>query len=185
MKTKQHQIHICLLMAALFSRSGSTAQTVTKIAAGGSHSLFLKSDGSLWAMGQDSSDQLGDGNSGNTAEGTVRTNRPEQIVAGNVTTIVAGASHSMFLKQDGSWWVMGDNTYGQLGDGIYSPDPYYSIGLLANSPEIIVASNVTAISGGSSESFLKLTAVSGARGLTPGADWVLAMTGGPTIRCQL
>jgi alpha-tubulin suppressor-like RCC1 family protein len=50
---------------------------VTKVAAGGTNSLFLKSDGSLWAMGYNAYGQLGDGTYN-------RTNRPEQIVASGV-----------------------------------------------------------------------------------------------------
>lgn len=37
------------------------SSNVTAIAAGGQFSLFLKSDGSLWAMGYDGTGQLGDG----------------------------------------------------------------------------------------------------------------------------
>jgi len=55
------------------------ARNVTAIAAGGYHSLFLKSDGSLWAMGRNREGQLGDGT---TDGGNYQTNRPEQIVAG-------------------------------------------------------------------------------------------------------
>ena len=76
------------------------ASNVTAIAAGGCHSLFLKSDGSLWAMGYNAYGQLGDGTYNNT-------NRPEQIVASNVTAIAAGDCHSLFLKSDGSLWAMG------------------------------------------------------------------------------
>jgi alpha-tubulin suppressor-like RCC1 family protein len=113
------------------------AQAVTKIAGGGDHSLFLKSGGSLWAMGKNQYGQLGDGTFSNT-------NLPEQILAGNVTQISAGYDHSLFLKSDGSLWAMGYNQYGQLGDGTYNN---------TNLPEQIVASNVTTISAGAYYSF--------------------------------
>jgi alpha-tubulin suppressor-like RCC1 family protein len=114
---------------------------VTAMAAGYGHSLFLKSDGSLWAMGDNEYGQLGDGT------GNFNTNRPEQILAGGVMAIAAGASHSLFLKSDGSLWAMGDNEYGQLGDGTYNN---------TNRPERIVASGVTAIAAGQYHSlFLK------------------------------
>jgi len=77
------------------------------------HSLFIKNDGSLWAMGWNQFDQLGDGTTNNV-------NLPEQIVAGNVTAIAAGAAHNLFLKSDGSLWAIGLNNFGQLGDGIYT-----------------------------------------------------------------
>ena len=89
------------------------ASNVTAIAAGGSHSLFLKSNGSLWAMGDNAYGQLGNGTYNNT-------NRPVQIMASNVTAIAAGYGHSLFLKSDGSLWGMGDNLHGQLGDGTYN-----------------------------------------------------------------
>jgi alpha-tubulin suppressor-like RCC1 family protein len=105
------------------------ASNVTAIAAGHDFSLFLKSDGSLWGMGDYLSGQLG-GEGGDI---------PEQIVASGVTTISAGSSHSLFLKSDGSLWAMGDNTYGELGDGTYNN---------AHQPEQIVASGVIAIAAG-------------------------------------
>jgi alpha-tubulin suppressor-like RCC1 family protein len=117
------------------------ASNVTAIAAGYEYSLFLKNDGSLWAMGQNNSGQLGDGTTG----GNYKTNLPDLIVASNVTAIAAGGirtpliCHSLFLKKDGSLWAMGDNAYGELGDGTYNN---------TNQPEQIVASNVTAIAAG-------------------------------------
>jgi len=51
------------------------ASGVTAIAGGGYHSLFVKSDGSLWAMGWNGGGQLGDGTYN-------QNNRPKQIVAG-------------------------------------------------------------------------------------------------------
>ncbi len=108
------------------------ASNVTAIAAGGNHSLFLKSDGSLWAMGENNNGQLGDGTYNNT-------NLPEQIVTSNVTAIAAGNEFSLFLKSDGSLWAMGYNAQGGLGDGTY---------VKTNVPVQIVASNVTAIAAG-------------------------------------
>jgi alpha-tubulin suppressor-like RCC1 family protein len=113
---------------------------VTAIAAGSDYSLFLTSDGSLWAMGQNQYGQLGDGTTNNI-------NHPEPIVATNVTAIAAGQHHSLFLKSDGSLWAMGLNNSGQLGDGTYST---------TNRPEQIVATDVTAIATGLEHSlFLK------------------------------
>ena len=91
----------------------ASAQPVIKVAAENAHTLFLKSDGSLWGMGYNYDGELGDGNTG-----TINyTNRPEQIVAGNVTAIAAGGYHSLFLKRDSSLWGMGYPYWGQLGDG--------------------------------------------------------------------
>src|ERR1035438_2680428 len=101
---------------------------VTAIAAGGSHNLFLKSDGSLWAMGHNAFNQLGDGSH------NAYTNRPEQIVPGGVTAIAAGCLHSLFLKSDGSLWAMGHNAFNQLGDGSHNA--------YTNRPEQIVPGGV-------------------------------------------
>ncbi len=105
------------------------------------HSLFIKSDGSLWGMGQNFGGELGDGTY-NVAL------RPEQIVSSNVIAIAGGWSHSIFLKSDGSLWAMGDNRYGQLGDG--------TLFTRTNRPEQIVSTEVAAIAAGDSHSlFLK------------------------------
>jgi hypothetical protein len=115
------------------------AGNVTVIAAGGDYSLFLKSDGSLWAMGYDRSGQLGDGTYGTDSFGG--TNLPEQIVASGVTAISGGSytspesggEHSLFAKNDGSLWAMGDDLWGQLGNGTYGENGS------TNRPEHIVA----------------------------------------------
>src|SRR5579859_2464119 len=101
---------IPLLLHALTSQA---AVTVTNISAGFAYSLFLKSDGSLWAMGYNFRAELGDGTFNNT-------NRPEQIVASGVTAIAAGTYHSLFLKSDGSLWAMGENNNGELGNGTFN-----------------------------------------------------------------
>ena len=127
MKSKRNLIQIWLLCAAVLPAVTSGAQTLTKVAAGGEHSLFLTSDGSLRVMGDNSYGELGDGTYN-------QTNRPEQIVATNVTAIAAGYFHSLFLQSDGSLWAMGNNYDGQLGDGTTDNDNYNT-----NLPEQIVA----------------------------------------------
>jgi alpha-tubulin suppressor-like RCC1 family protein len=113
------------------------ASGVTAIAAGNAHSLFLKSDGSLWAMGINTFGQLGDGTN-------VATNRPEQIVSNDVVALAAGQQHSFFIKSDGSLWAMGRNLEGELGDGTYASNPPAG----TNRPEQIVTSSVMAVAGG-------------------------------------
>ena len=117
------------------------ATNVTAIAAGYYHSLFLKTNGSLWAMGWNYYGQLGDGSSG------TQTNIPEMIVPGGVTAIAAGYAHSLFLKSDGSLWAMGYNNFGQLGDGTTNN---------VATPEMILPGGVAAIAAGYAHSlFLK------------------------------
>ena len=118
--------------ASFFVPQQIIASNVSAIAAGYAFSLVLKTDGSLWAMGDDSAGQLGDGASSNSS-------RPKRILTNGVVAIAAGAAHSLFIKNDGSMWGMGYNAFGQLGDGTTNN---------INHPELIVASNVTAIADG-------------------------------------
>ena len=110
MNTRQKIIPGCLLLALLSYALPSGAQTVTAIAAGSEHTLFTKSDGSLWGMGDDIDGQLG------TGPGINFTNVPQLIVSNGVTGVVAGEGQSFFFK--GAFiWAMGNNAYGQLGNG--------------------------------------------------------------------
>ncbi len=123
------------------NRSNAVCVTSNVVAAtaGEDHSLFVKADGSLWAMGRDNCGQLGDGTIGHS-------DSPE-CVASNVAAVAAGGFHSLYLKGDGTLWTMGDNDCGQLGVG--------TIGGQSDSP-VSVASNVTAVSAGLHHSlFLK------------------------------
>ncbi len=80
---------------------------------GGAHTLALRSDGTLWAWGQNSYGQLGFG-----AVNTYDQYSPEQV--GNDTAWIAmsaGYEHSLGLKVNGSLWTWGHNDHGQLGQG--------------------------------------------------------------------
>ena len=114
------------------------ASNVVAIAAGSSNSLFLKVDGTLWAMGKNRLGQLGDGTTNDA-------NLPI-CVASNVAAVAAGYNHSLLVKTDGTLWAMGYNVNGQLGKGDFTS---------TNRP-INVASNVVAVAAGYNHSlFLK------------------------------
>jgi alpha-tubulin suppressor-like RCC1 family protein len=84
---------------------------VVAVAAGGNHSLALKADGTVWAWGDNSFGELGDGTR------TVRS-IPIQVAGVNhVVAISAGYLHSAALRADGTVWTWGNNLHGQLGDG--------------------------------------------------------------------
>lgn len=83
------------------------------------HSIFIKSDGTAWGAGSNYYGQLGDGTTTDADSAAVQ-------VSGltNIADIAVGYQHSIFLKGDGTVWVVGRNTYGQLGDG--TTDPHLS-----------------------------------------------------------
>jgi len=72
-------------------------------------SVAIKTDGSLWAWGDNTYGQLGNGS-------TRRQLSPVEIMK-DVVVVSAGAAHTMAIKKDGSLWAWGCNAYGQLGDG--------------------------------------------------------------------
>ncbi len=87
---------------------------VTAIAAASHYSLALKSDGTLWAWGNNGYGQFANGTMTNSSV-------PLQVTALNgVGSIAAGATHVVALKTDGTVWTWGRNANGQLGDGTFN-----------------------------------------------------------------
>jgi hypothetical protein len=83
---------------------------VIAVAAGLSHSLALKDNGTVWAWGYNGNGQLG-------LNDTTRRLVPVQIsTLSNVIAIAAGSNHSLALKSDGTVWGWGANSFGQVGD---------------------------------------------------------------------
>ncbi|MDR6966721.1 alpha-tubulin suppressor-like RCC1 family protein/ligand-binding sensor domain-containing protein [Flavobacterium arsenatis] len=82
-----------------------------KIAGGRNFTLAIKSDGTLWAWGNNSYGQLGDGT-------TVNKLVPTQIsTSTDWESVSAGFGHSVAIKNNGTLWTWGFNLQGQLGDG--------------------------------------------------------------------
>ncbi len=84
---------------------------------GGNNSLALKSDGTVWAWGENSFGQLGNGTTtGSTTPVQVLGPACECFLSG-VTAISAGGLFNLAVRQDGTVVAWGANDQGQLGDG--------------------------------------------------------------------
>jgi alpha-tubulin suppressor-like RCC1 family protein len=84
------------------------------VTAGGYDTLAMKTDGTLWSWGDNSSGQLGLGNSG---MGTDR-NVPTQVGTDtNWASVAASYDFTLAVKTDGTLYAWGNNGAGQLGLG--------------------------------------------------------------------
>jgi alpha-tubulin suppressor-like RCC1 family protein len=88
---------------------------VTTIAAGPTHLMLLRDDGTVWACGTNNFGQLGDATQ-------IDTDRPVRVAGSlsKVTQIAAGSAHSL-AATDAGIWTWGDNSAGQLGTGNTTP----------------------------------------------------------------
>lgn len=87
---------------------------VKSFAVGGTNSIIIKNDGTVWVSGGNSNGQMGNGTS---IDGSCQVT-PVQVPS--LTNVIAAAncySTNLVLKSDGSMWSWGANTYGQIGDG--------------------------------------------------------------------
>jgi alpha-tubulin suppressor-like RCC1 family protein len=85
-------------------------QSWKAVSAGDNHTLALRSDGTIWAFGDNSSGQLGDG-SGAT------TNFPVQVgTDSDWNSITAHGNISYGIKNNNTLYAWGANNKGQLGD---------------------------------------------------------------------
>jgi alpha-tubulin suppressor-like RCC1 family protein len=97
------------------------------------HSIFLKSDGSVWTWGKNSNGQLGDGTTTDESS-PLPVDLTNIIPVGStikITAVAAGSSHTVVLANNGTVWAWGKNSNGQLGDGtvIDRPAPVRVSGL--------------------------------------------------------
>ncbi len=83
---------------------------VRQVSAANGHSMFVKTDDSLWGLGKNDKGQLGDGTTDDV------TAKPKEIMK-DVKSVYAGYKYTYFIKTNGSLWAVGANDKGQLGDG--------------------------------------------------------------------
>jgi len=83
----------------------------SSVSCGGYHTIAIKTDGTLWAWGENGYGQLGLGD-------TTDRNTPTQVGTGtNWSSVSCGYGHTIAIKTDGTLWAWGYNYYGQLGLG--------------------------------------------------------------------
>lgn len=81
------------------------------VSAGATHTLSVRTDGSLWAWGNGADGRLG-------LNSTTQQTLPSKIISDSVWDHAsAGYAHSAAIDANGSLWAWGSNGGGRLGDG--------------------------------------------------------------------
>jgi alpha-tubulin suppressor-like RCC1 family protein len=83
-----------------------------QLSAGGDHTVGLRSNGTVWTWGSGTNGRLGDST-------TVAKSSPVSVAFGftDWVQVSAGQNHNIGLRANGTAWVWGYNTSGQLGTG--------------------------------------------------------------------
>jgi alpha-tubulin suppressor-like RCC1 family protein len=82
-----------------------------QVSAGFHHSLGVRTNGTLWSWGCNSTGNLGDNSANNRSS-------PVSVVGGftDWCQVSAGTTHSLGVRTNGTAWAWGSNTAGRLGD---------------------------------------------------------------------
>lgn len=96
--------------------ANTVLSNAVQVAAGGSHSLALLSDGTVWAWGKNNRGQLGNGTN-NQSNYAVQVAVNANTMVSGIVSVAGGFEHSVAVKSDGTVWAWGANGFKQLGDG--------------------------------------------------------------------
>jgi uncharacterized repeat protein (TIGR02543 family) len=95
-------------LAAVVDLNDAEMTDVAYAALGDTHSMILKKDGTLWAVGRNNDSQLGTGAVTNYLSKAV-------MVMDRVAHVAAGYNHSLAVRDDGTLWAAGSNGNKQFG----------------------------------------------------------------------
>ncbi|MCX7711691.1 MAG: FecR domain-containing protein [Clostridia bacterium] len=112
---------------------------IKAVSAGVNHTVVLKSDGTVWAWGQNNYGQLGNGTTTNASNPTAVVSSDGSGYLTGITAISAGDYHTAVLRNDGTVWVYGSNHYGQLGKGAMDTDSHTIPAQVTGLPSNIIA----------------------------------------------
>ncbi|MBQ1947070.1 MAG: hypothetical protein II359_00460 [Clostridia bacterium] len=126
---------------------------VIALAPGANHVLALKADGSVWAFGNNTNGQLGDGTTTNRPVAVqVKKSESENDWLQNITAVAASGSYSMALTADGKVYAWGAGASGQLGNGTTMNSSYPSLVTLDGTTPL---SDIVEISAGYSSAYAR------------------------------
>jgi alpha-tubulin suppressor-like RCC1 family protein len=83
------------------------------VSSGGTHTVGIRSNGTLWSFGYNGDGQLGDGLSYTTKSS------PVSVIGGftDWSSVSCGSSHTLGVRDNGTLWGFGSNAFGFIGDG--------------------------------------------------------------------
>ncbi|WP_018882954.1 invasin domain 3-containing protein [Paenibacillus massiliensis] len=113
---------------------GSPLTQVQSIAAGYSHVLALKTDGTVWGWGSNGSNMLSDSWDSMYSR-AIQIKASSSTYLTGVKEVAVGDYHSMLLKQDGTVWAWGHNGLSQLGNGQSSNGSAYPVQVMDSSDQ--------------------------------------------------
>jgi alpha-tubulin suppressor-like RCC1 family protein len=90
--------------------------SIRAIAAGGTHGMALHADGTVYAWGRNYEGEVGIGFTSEAGAGPARVQMAVNTPLTNVVSITMGSIQGAAVRDDGTVWTWGSNTYGALGD---------------------------------------------------------------------
>lgn len=109
---------LCALTIPASAYSEGRPGQISKISVGTGCSAVIDTDGSLWMWGTGRDGELGDGGSGADHATAAPVKVLDNVVSVSIGEgIIEIGAHTAAIREDGSLWMWGANSMGQLGNG--------------------------------------------------------------------